>query len=166
MGANQSQLQSSPVQSYTESEVTKRFYTVYFHKTQSNIGFEVWDDTWDFVHEPNNASKKHLKDSGTSIEKLLQNGQFTQHKASFTPGTKRKRTKEEKNRLPQKKKPKILKEKKDLGDWKISTTPPTKGKIKPLQIKLRKTKHSKTDNTVKTSKSSMESQGKCTPYFF
>ena len=157
MGANQSQLQSSPVQSYTESEVTKRFYTVYFHKTQSNIGFEVWDDTWDFVHEPNNASKKHLKDSGTSIEKLLQNGQFSQHKASFTPGKKRKRTEEEKNRLPQKKKPNILKEKKDLGDWKISTTPPTKGKIKPLQIKLRKTK---------TSKSSMESQGKCTPYFF
>ena len=149
MGGNQS-----------KSEVTKRSYTVYFHKKQSNIDFEVWDDNGEFVNVPNNASKKYLKDSGTSIEELVKNGQFNQHKAALIPGKKRKRTEEEKNRLPKKKKPKILKEKKDLAEWTLSKTPPPKGKVRPWVIKLRKV------NNNTTSKCPKVSQGKCTTYYF
>ena len=158
MGGNQS-----------KSEVTKRSYTVYFHKKHSNIDFEVWDDNGEFVNEPNNASKKYLKDSGTSIEELVKNGQFNQHKAALIPGKKRKRTEEEKNRLPKKKKPKILKEKQDLGEWKVSKTPPPNGKIKPWVIKIKKTNPSKTVNKVNTKttlKCPKVSQGKCTTYYF
>ena len=149
MGGNQS-----------KSEVTKRSYTVYFHKKHSNIDFEVWDDNGEFVNEPNNASKKYLKDSGTSIEELVKNGQFNQHKAALIPGKKRKRTEEEKNRIPKKKKPKILKEKKDLAEWTLSKTPPPKGKVRPWVIKLRKV------NNNTTSKCPKVSQGKCTTYYF
>ena len=83
-----------------ESEVTERSYTVYFHKKQSNIDFEVWDDNWEFVHEPNKASKKYLKDIGTSIEILLQNGQFNQHKAKKKKdrGREKQHSKEEKTK--------------------------------------------------------------------
>ena len=150
-----------------DSEVKERSYTVYLHKKKSNIGFQVWDDNWEFVNDPNNASKKYLKDSGNSIEELLQNGQFNQHKATFTPGKKRKRTEEEKNRLPKKKKPKILKEKQDLGEWKVSKTPPPNGKIKPWVIKIKKTNSSKTVNKVNTKTTCPKvSQGKCTTYYF
>ena len=65
--------------------------------------------------EPNNASKKFLKDSGTSITELLKNGQFNKHKAALITGKKRKGTEEEKNSLPKKKKPKIQSDD-DLAD--------------------------------------------------
>ena len=73
---------------------------MYFHKKHSNIDFEVFDDNGEFVVEPNNASKKFLKDSGTSITELLKNGQFNKHKAAV---------------IPKKKKPKIQSDD-DLAD--------------------------------------------------
>ena len=150
-----------------QSKSEKRSYTVYFHKKHSNIDFEVWDDNGEFVNVPNNASKKYLKDSGTSITELLKNGQFNKHKAAVIPGKKRKRTEEEKNRLPKKKKPKILKEKQDLGEWKVSKTPPPNGKLKPWVIKIKKTNSSKTVNKVNTKTTCPKvSQGKCTTYYF
>ena len=56
-----------------------------------------------------------------------------------------------------------------MGEWKLSKTPPPKGKIRPWVIKLKKNKPSKTDNKVNTkttSKCSKVSQGKSTTYYF
>ena len=110
-------------QSSNVNSVTKRSYTVHLHKYKKGISFELFNDNGDFVTQPNRSSQKYLKTSGISIENLVKNGDFTKHGASITNSPtekKRKRTQEEKDKLPKKTKPIILKRDKDLEKWQLT----------------------------------------------